>query len=155
MFFRESEFSEASAIGRRCFGPGSLVCRALQAVPMALGRKSSHLPLPPLPPSAYPLGKTFIAINCSFIPLDIKVPKYQGSLEKCLPKSPHSFKRNLLPLLRGFNFSSYHNSQLAPYCLPGSDCPRCREEPRIRDLKERASEGCGSSWWDRARTHTS
>lgn len=93
VLFRESEISEASAIGRRCFGPGSLVCRALQAVPRALGRKSSHLPLPPLPPSAYPSGKTFIAINCSFIPLDIKVPKYQGSLEKCLPKSPHSFKR--------------------------------------------------------------
>lgn len=93
VFSRESEISEASTIGRRCFDPGSLVCRALQAVQMALGRKSSHLPLPPLPPLAYRSGKTFIGINCSFIALDIKVLKYQGSLEKCLPKSPHSFKR--------------------------------------------------------------
>ena len=29
----------------------------------------------------------------------------------------------------------------------------CREEPRIRDLKKRASEGCRGSWWDCAGTH--
>ena len=57
MFSRESEISEASAIGRHCFDPGSLVCRALQAVQMALGREEQSSATATSSTLSQPFGK--------------------------------------------------------------------------------------------------
>lgn len=71
MFSIKSEISAASPLQVDMSLPsGSLLCVSLQ-LPMALGWRSHH-------PKTTLWEQTFTVTNCSFIPLDIKVPKYQG-----------------------------------------------------------------------------
>jgi hypothetical protein len=93
MFSGESRTSKASSKVRHHSKSVSLLCLSLHSED-GPGKEERYPHChPPLPSDQPYRNSPFIAINCSVILPDIKVPKYQKTLGNIPPKSPYSFKK--------------------------------------------------------------